>query len=313
MDEIYDLPPVEKARALLEQARAERREGRDAMAHGYCTQSLNLFRGHGDRQGTAAALLELADLALHHNPTNEDAFSRRKALSEEALAIYRELGDKRGTASALRVLASITSQAKALRMLEESLALAREDDDKRGIAASLERLGAHWGFRDQAKAVAFDEEALALYRAIGDRSGEALMLSNLAVWLKFNDDLVRWREHLEVALQIYRELGQKKRLAEVLMDLTGRDLDDETSVVHYTEIREISRDLGISAWEALSLRGLADMAVKRCDLAQAQALRAEADRICPETPIDPELLMALEQASEENNLDVARDAVKKLF
>src|SRR5437879_5434400 len=158
MDEIYDLPPVEKARALLEQARAERREGRDALAHGYCTQSLNLFRGHGDRQGMAAALLELADLALHYNPTGENSFERRKALCEEALGIYRELGDKRGTARALRLLASIMPQAEGLRMLEESLALAREEGDQRGIAASLERLGAHYAFGDRTKARAFEEE-----------------------------------------------------------------------------------------------------------------------------------------------------------
>ncbi len=181
MDEIYDLPPVEKARALLEQARGERREGRDAYAHGYCIQSLNLFRGHGDRRGEAAALVELADLALHYNPTDEDAFSRRSTLAEEALAIYRELEDKQGTARALRVLASITPQTEALRMLEDSLALARGMDDQREIAASLERLGARWGLRDQARAKAFDEEALALYRAIGDRSGEAGMLSSMAV------------------------------------------------------------------------------------------------------------------------------------
>src|SRR5436190_8940167 len=149
MDEIYDLPPVEKARALLEQARAERREGRDAFAHGYCTQSLNLFRGHGDRQGTAAALLELADLALHHNPTGQNSFERRKALCEEALALYRELGDQRGIASALQWLASVVPHAEGMRMLEESLALAREVGDKRRTAAALKQFGALYAFRDR--------------------------------------------------------------------------------------------------------------------------------------------------------------------
>ncbi len=66
---------------------------------------------------------------------------------------------------------------------------------------------------------------------------------------------MRWREYLEPALQIYRGLGHKKRIAEVLMDLTGRDLDDETNTAYLTELWEVSRGVGEPAWEAYSLRG----------------------------------------------------------
>src|SRR5262249_20683100 len=143
MDDLNDLPARKKATALFERGQAARRDGHDPFAHGYYTQSLNLCRGHGDRPGEAAALVARADLALHYNPTDQDPFSLRKSLAEEALAIYRDLGDKRGTAHALRVLASVMPKEEGLGLLEESLVLAREEGDRKAIADSVERLGAH--------------------------------------------------------------------------------------------------------------------------------------------------------------------------
>ena len=95
MEELNDLPPVEKARALFQRGSAARREGRDPVAHGFYTQSLNLFRGHNDQQGVADALVVLADLALHYNPTDQDSHERRKLLAEEALASIARWATKR--------------------------------------------------------------------------------------------------------------------------------------------------------------------------------------------------------------------------
>jgi uncharacterized protein HemY len=59
--------------------------------------------------------------------------------------------------------------------------------------------------------------------------------------------------------------------------------------------------------------GLAKIAEKRGELERAQALRAEADQICPEPPEDPKLLKAFQQALGKRDPDAARDALRKLF
>jgi hypothetical protein len=312
MEELNDLPPVEKARALLERGHAARREGRDEVAHGYYTQSLNLFRGHRERQGIADALVRLADLALHYNPTGESPFARRHALGEEALAIYREIGDRSGAASALRVLASIAPHAEGAQMLEESLALCREVGDEAGIAASMDRLGTQQAFQDRGKAATLKEEALARYRAIGNRDREATTLFSLAITY-MGSDPERSRACAQEALGIYRELGRRKQVAQMLQFLAPREQDDEKQIAYHTESREICRESGVAIWEASSLRSLAEIAEKRGETARAQALRAEADAIYPEEPLDPELLDAFEQALRKEDPDVARDAARDLF
>jgi tetratricopeptide (TPR) repeat protein len=312
MDELNDLPPLEKARALFERGRTARREGRDEFAHGFYTQSLNLCRGHRDRQGEAAALVELADLALHYNPTGQDPFSLRKALAEKALALYRDLGDKRGAARALRVLASIAPKDEGLRLLEESLSLVREEEDRRGIAASLDRLGAYYAMREPEKARALKEEALALWREIGDRDGEATTLFSLSISY-MGTDPARGRQCAEEALAIYRELGRKKGVAQMLMFLASYQLDEERQIAYHTECRELCREIGVPIWEASSLRGLAKIAEKRGELERAQALRAEGDQIYPEPPEDPKLLKAFQQALGKKDPDAATGALRKLF
>jgi hypothetical protein len=139
--------PLEQARGFLDRAHALRREGRDPDANVSFLQALALFRSVGDRSGEAEVLVDLADLAMHYNPSGENPFERRKRLCEEGLAIYRELGERRGMARALRLLAPFAPHEEGTRLLEESLALSREEGDEHGIAAGLERLGAHYGLQ----------------------------------------------------------------------------------------------------------------------------------------------------------------------
>jgi tetratricopeptide (TPR) repeat protein len=312
MDELNDLSPLEKARALLERGRVARREGREELAHSFYMQSLNLCRGQRNWLGEAAALADLADLAIHYNPTDQNPFSRRKDLAEEALAIYRELDDKRGTARCLRLLSTVTPREEAIRLLEESLTLAREEGYKKGIAASFEMLGALHAVHEFEKGVAFQEESLALYREIDDREGETQVLFGLAVSYMVADP-ARSRYYGEAALALCRALGRKRIVARMLALLAGPHLDDETKIAYRTECREICREIGDPIGEASSLRDLAQIAEKRGELARARALSAEADQIFPETVIDPELLKEFEQALGEEDSDAVQGALRKLF
>src|SRR5689334_5897083 len=106
MEDLNTMAPPEKAARLMELAREARQEGREPFAHAYYTQALNLYQGLGDELGKGSALVALADLAMHFNPTREAPMARRERLASEAEQIFRRLGDKRGLGRALRVLAT---------------------------------------------------------------------------------------------------------------------------------------------------------------------------------------------------------------
>src|SRR5437868_14257927 len=103
-----ELPPLVKARQLAEAAEAAVRDGHEQVAVGYYKQSLNLYRGHGDRRNVARILVRLGYLAGWADfGDGLDMFSRKRTLGEEALVLFRDLGDQEGIASALSMLSAV--------------------------------------------------------------------------------------------------------------------------------------------------------------------------------------------------------------
>jgi tetratricopeptide (TPR) repeat protein len=295
MENFNELPPVEKARVLREQAAAARRAGQEEQAKGLMTQSLNLCRGHGDQQGIADSLVVLADLALHTVSGDEDPFTLRRRLSEEALGIYREIADRLGIARAARVLATVTPGVAAAALLEEALTLSRAEGDVTEIARSLDRLAAHLALSHPDQARAYRAEALDLSRQAGDRSGHAGTLFAEAVSHMAND-LPEARRCAQEALAIYRELGARKRVAQCLMFMPMLGTDEEQTKLYLLEAREVCREIGIPLWEASCLRKLAHLAEECGDGVRAAALRSEAEHVSPEQPPDPRLVRLVEEA-----------------
>ncbi len=303
-----------QARENLSRGAEARHHGRDELAHTLFSEALFLAKRSGDRQVEARALMLLADLAFHFNPTAETPFERRKRLSSEALAICRDIGDKAGMSRSMNILATVSSGRKAESLLEESVALAEEVGDKKLIADALERQAAICGIRDKERSKKLIERSIANYREIGNRGGEAQALFSQSIRY-MSDDPPRSRALAEEALVIYRELGHKKQVAQMLMLLDSGEREDLSAEreSRLLECRSICREIGVECWEAGALRSLADMAEAKGDPVGAARMRQEAHSISPEPEIDPELMKAFESAVEAEDSDAATDALRGAF
>jgi tetratricopeptide (TPR) repeat protein len=190
-----------RAVALRGAAQLARTEGDSARAVALLEQSLALRRRAGDRRAVAAALVELAMIAVDRRE-----WRRAAALLEESLTLRRQAGDAWGTAEALHELGIVAREQgdwpRAEALLEEALALQRELRDDAQAAWSLYDLGIlalrHPG--DAARAVARFEASLGLWRALGFKRGVAQALGGLASIALREGDGARaaalWREGL---------------------------------------------------------------------------------------------------------------------
>lgn len=309
-----DLPAHEKARSLSEAAKEAARQGQEQTAFAYYTQSLNLYRGLGDRANVARILVNLSYLAGWADfGDGLDMFARRRRLGEEALALYREVGDRKGTAAALITLAAVMPRDEAHAMLEESLALSRECGDRSGEAYALLRLGgqaALSGSRKEARRL--QEEALRLYREAGAKESIASTLFSLSIQASPKKKLA----YLKEALALQRELGNKRRVAEILLRLTWGDVPEtsaEEQEVLCTEALAVCREIQTPNWTARCLDRLAKLARARGDDARAEALEAESRSIYQPRKLDPAAEQALTQAIGSGDVQAVAAAMKLAF
>jgi tetratricopeptide (TPR) repeat protein len=100
-------------------------------------ECLSIFRGLGDRTGTAWSLNYQGDVARDQGDS-----AAARALYEQGLAIFRELGDRWGIAGTLADLGSLAREQgnypSAHSLYRESIKLFQELEHKRGIARLLE-------------------------------------------------------------------------------------------------------------------------------------------------------------------------------
>ena len=196
----------------------------------YCRESLLLFRELGDQQGMALSLFLLSVV-----PMMKGDNVAARSLTEEALALFREMGDQERVAWSLSTLGLLDTQeekyASARARYEESLAIHRELSNKRGIAATLLRLAQllFVSQGDQTLLSSLLDEGLALNNELGEREGIANVYS-LSAQLAFRQgDISSARMQIEMSILLYREIGQRRALAESLAilatdcPLTGRE------------------------------------------------------------------------------------------
>ncbi|HEY1293505.1 MAG TPA: LuxR C-terminal-related transcriptional regulator [Chloroflexota bacterium] len=142
-------------------------QGDGRVADRYLTEALHLWRGLGNENGIARALISLGTSAQTQNDN-----ARAQDLWEQGLAVARNARDRVDTYWALHML---TRQAvrqceyeRAQRLIDEGLALKREQGDSFGIANSLyalAQLGWQRGELDRAGALVLD--SLRLVRDFG--------------------------------------------------------------------------------------------------------------------------------------------------
>lgn len=212
------------------------------------------------------------------------------AASTEALTV-----DRAKTLNVAGNLARLQSDyASARALFEESLVISRKLGDKRGIAHSLNGLGlVAYAQSDYASARKPFEESLAMSQQLGEKQDRAMSLNNMSFidlvlyHLGLDRDqgaddaaLARYEERLA----IFRELGDKKSIAEALSDLgelfRNRSNYDKSRVL-FEESLAISRELGDKRGIAMSLLGLGHIGNKH-DLDSAEKLHEESVAICRE-------------------------------
>jgi len=184
LEQLFRLSPTVPVRV-----RAEALHGAGAMAvqQGDYTaavpwteESLALFRGLDDAQGTADLLNQRGNVAREQGD-----LTHARALYEESLTRYRAVSDEQGVAVALNNLGTAMRYQgdldRAAVLYTESLNLRRQRGDTRGIAWTLNNLAlVARPQRHVAQAKSWYAESLGLSNAVGDRLQVARSLEGIA-------------------------------------------------------------------------------------------------------------------------------------
>ena len=155
-------------------------QGAYQEAQDFLNESLQIFRGLGDKKEIAASLVNLGNIAYYQG--DNDA---AQSLYEEGLSLQREIGDEMASAGSLRNLGLVllrrgdTDAAQTL--FEQSLAIMRGAGHTNAIAGLLRDLGGVAQIRNDSKtAQNLFGESLAAFRALGDKGNVANLLATLA-------------------------------------------------------------------------------------------------------------------------------------
>jgi predicted ATPase len=181
------------------------------------TESVQIYRELGDRQGTA---IVLNAVALLHKDQGDLAEARR--LFEESCAVWLELGDSLMRARSLSNLASIVKEQGdfdlALERHAEALVLFRQLDDKAGVAWSLRHQGDIARDRhDAALAESLYLESFAAFNELGDCWSAGSLLVDLGTLALDSGETDAGLDRFRQAAEAFRQLGGHKRgLARVL-------------------------------------------------------------------------------------------------
>ncbi|MFY1686736.1 ATP-binding protein [Plantactinospora sp. WMMB782] len=198
---------AQQALALSNLGTVDAQQGRYEPAVEHFARAAALSRRAGNRLGEATALTNLG-LA-------EQRLSRHRSAAghlERALAVFRQLGHRQGQANALDNLGSVhlslDQPHRAVEYFTEALGLCREIADREVQAWVLNGLGeAARSTGRPAEAVTHHTEALGIAADIGVREPQARAHTGLGHAHRDLGDLDLARQHLELALAGYTELG----------------------------------------------------------------------------------------------------------
>jgi predicted ATPase/class 3 adenylate cyclase/DNA-binding CsgD family transcriptional regulator len=214
-------------------------------------------------------------------------YARAEALCTDSLALYRRAGDERGVASALCGLALAArtrgDYLTAQTTFEEALEIFRRLGDRQGIARTLGRLAlVVWFAGDDERFRILAEESLVAFRELEDVEGISLALLHVGLAALSQGDPARARPLLEESLAICRGLGDRRTIAKAtnfLGDAACGRHDYAAARILYEESLSLSVELGDRWISAISLEGLARMAVATGKPEAAARLLGAADAL----------------------------------
>jgi predicted ATPase len=260
------LPPGQSARLLRIAAYVARMQGQYGKATRNLEQSLDLFRGMGDRAGMGATLGQLAFLALA-----QERFKEAEQQFGESLRLLQEVDDRASMLTIQRLQADLPLIRGHLQetklLLDQALALAESLGDIHDIADCKARLGwlALLNGHD-AEAETLLDQALAIQQQLNDTNCSAWSLACLGIVALERADVARAQAQLEQSLSLYAKIARRERIAETQFWLgqswstAGQILEAEAA---YLEGLRLERELGSKRRTAASLEGLAGVALSR--------------------------------------------------
>ena len=196
---------------------------------------------------------------------------------EPVLAFRRSTGDLMGEARTLGNLGTVYQRLgrrdDGLRACERVLELFRVLGDRWGEAGALNNLAlVHQRLGRYAEAAQESAAALRLYGELGDRGGRAMALGVFAMSERGAGRPVEAVEHFRRSVELLQEIGDPGREGEVLNELAGTLAALERFDEALAERRRalvLARRVGNRDEEALARSGLAELAVRRGDRAEA--------------------------------------------
>jgi tetratricopeptide (TPR) repeat protein len=252
-------------------------QGDLARAYTLIEQSLEIYRGLGDRSGEAYCLD-----ALGSTICLMDDYATGIPLVQESLRLYRQLGDQQGTATALLDLGGIADNKdgpRARAYLQECLSIFRERGDQIGVAYALSDLGSvalRQGDFDQAQH--WFEDSLRAQEPIG--GPDPMILMHLGELALRRGDYEVARTYFEHGLAVSQETGvtvialwSKAQLGYVYL----REGEEECAQETFAEVQQRFREMGSKIGVVYALEGLASLAVQQHEWERAVRLYAWAD------------------------------------
>lgn len=240
--------------------------GERVTAERWLGEAVTIRRRLNDRAGTAASLLNLANIALGQRDDE-----RAVAQLEESLALWRDLGDEWGQALALGNLGQAArlrgDYGRAAALLTESTDRRRAIGDQGGLAKGLALLGAvslEMGMGDESER--HYEESVALYRMLDHPRGQAGAVAGLARARLVRGDLAGAQASWVQALSLYQQIGDRLGVVTVvegIAALTCRMQQHERGVKLYAAAHAARASIGMRAMRLARTRCEGDVSTAR--------------------------------------------------
>ena len=207
--------------------------------------------------GSLAAMIDA--LCEDAQPGAAGALASLAAACDDARAAPGRAGLGRAALAYGAVLLHTGDGDAALRALAEADEAARADDDPAvGLQVLVSRSKALTITGDLQGALECFREGLDLARGLGDRHTEAVLLSNLGFFHGQLEESVPYEEYTRIALAMFRELGDPRRVALCLNNLAGaitRRRRFDEALACYEEALPLALALGWRRGQALILAG----------------------------------------------------------
>ena len=198
-----------EAQALIEIGAIYSQLGENQKALDYFGQALPLYRATENHQYESVTLNNIGDVYLQKSET-------QKALEyyEQALQVSRGIKDRQTEATALgnigRVYFILGERRRALECFDQALAIRRALGDRWREAVVLTNIGATYdALGEFKKTLEYYEQALATMRLTSNRTGEAAILNNMGLTYFKIGEFQKALEHYDLSLPITRVTGDR--------------------------------------------------------------------------------------------------------